>query len=66
MPKPEVIEDYYGCKLSVQVVGASIGYVVDLECGGDAENLEDFYRLTPDQARKLAKQLEKAAEEAEQ
>lgn len=64
MPKREVLEDWYGTKVRVQLARLRSNVMIHLEFWrGRAK--DDWVRLTPDQARKLAKQLEEAAEEAE-
>lgn len=68
--KPEVIEDAYGQELCVEARGTPMGRHVWLSRPVFssvllARGAKYFSALTPDQARNLAKQLEKAAEEAE-
>jgi hypothetical protein len=75
VPKPGVIEDYHGTEITVDgPVYKSAGVFVYVEFSGReltaaevrAECIDgEFVRLAPDQARNLAKQLQKAAEEAE-
>jgi hypothetical protein len=58
------IEDYYGTEISVQAVGHSAGFMVDLERRQSA-HFESFDSLTSDQARDLANRLNQAADEIE-
>jgi hypothetical protein len=67
--RPYPIEDHYGTQISVEVVGHSVGYMVDLDRvearwvqGGENDT---FDSLTAEQARDLAGRLIAAAEEIE-
>lgn len=59
MKLPFTIEDFYGCKITVEPLMASPGPVVDLEFNDDSD---DFVRLEPEQALKLAEAIKAAAE----
>lgn len=75
MPKPKLIEDEYGQDIEVGVVMSGDETTVSLEVTervptpppAPVKYRTDIRhsKLTPDQARSLAKQLEQAAEEAE-
>ena len=55
----EPVTDYYGRQLKPEPVMASIGPVVDLEIDGVSE----FFRLTPEKAIELGRQLQQVGEE---
>jgi hypothetical protein len=65
--KPEPIVDYYGTKIEVDCALKSAGPAVYLERKPSIEPDADstFDRLTPGQARELAKRLTDAAFEVE-
>jgi len=69
VPKPKVIEDYYGRQLEAEPVMASVGPMVDLDyhfsAAIDPADREGFFRLTPEQARNLSTQLKEAADEVD-
>jgi hypothetical protein len=62
--KPKVIEEHYGRRHFAS--SSPIGVHLVAEWGQGVRMCSVAGLLTPNQARKLAKQLEKAAEEAEQ
>lgn len=67
MPKPEVIEDYYGTLVEVETVFKSAGGFVYMDRHSDLSGgaVGSMDRFTPDQARNLATQLNKAADEVD-
>lgn len=75
MPKPKVIEDHYGQEIEVSPVMGGDGMSVSLEITERVPTPPPaplkhrteitHSKLDPDQARNLAKQLERAAEECE-
>jgi hypothetical protein len=57
------ITDHYGSELTVESVGCSSGYRVDLDWAFTTER--GFFRFKADEARELAKRLEAAADEVD-
>lgn len=58
------ITDYHGTEVTVELVYKSAGVFVYLELESAHDRGSEFARLTPEQARELAGQLVRTAEEA--